>query len=101
MRVGKLCIPFMLQSETLTEDVTLGQVGVWSDVATFWGSLDPLSASDDFTHESTVRARSDLSPVTGMRLSWSNRFFLILDVQKVDEKERWLRLRLREVLELN
>ncbi len=101
MRVGDLCIPFMLQSETLTEDLTLGQVGVWGDVATFWGSLAFLAGADDVTHESTVRARSDLLPTTGMRLSWANRYFLILDVQKVDEKERWLRLQLREVLELN
>ncbi|MGE0109108.1 MAG: hypothetical protein AB7S81_05005 [Bdellovibrionales bacterium] len=86
MRIGDLRVPFTLQSQDVNGD--------WSNVQSLWGSLD-LYTNGGYSHLAVVRA-FETSIVTGMRLAYGARYFLITKIEKVEEKDVWLRLFLQE-----
>lgn len=91
MRVSKLRIPFTLQQQAPD--------GIWGNDQSLWGSLG-MSSGADYTHVSVVRA-GELEINTGMRLVHDARIFLIINVDKIEERKRWVRLSLNEIKTLN
>lgn len=91
MRVGDLRVPFTLQAEDAT--------GAWNNITSLWGSLD-VTYGENVSHETYVRANEDVI-TTGMRLAYDGRYFLVVDMEKYQEKERWIKLSLTEILTLN
>jgi len=106
MRIGGLRKRMTLQRESLVADGFGGQVAQWSDVASLWGSVTPLTgfgaltenAEKRVTHGVTVRYRADVA--TGMRLLLGARSFLIRSVVNRDECGRWLDMVVEEGGEL-
>lgn len=107
MRIGRLNVPFLLQSETLVADGEGGHNGSWLTLASLWGNLrvaseeSPSDLKRKITHHILVRYRTDFEIQTGQRLVKDGRAFLIRAVSNVGEDDRWLRLFVEETKVLN
>ena len=101
--------PGALRSEMAIEAVALapdglgGHVETWSEVATVFALIEPVSASAVFgagqtletvTHRITMRWRDGVA--SGMRLTRAGRIFAIVTVHDPDETGRYLVCRTRE-----
>jgi len=76
------------------------QVVGWQDVAMNWGSLCVVCGQEDVSHEVFILAQGEFDVLTGMRLVKGERKFLIMEVQRLDEGDRWDVLRVQEILKL-
>lgn len=100
---GELRTELALEQMSPVPDGAGGFVESWTDIATLFARLEPVAARDRFgadqtleevTHRVTMRHRTDV--VSGMRLTWGTRRFLVLTVHDPDETGRYLVLRTRE-----
>lgn len=100
---GALRTELSLQQATLTADGLGGHAESWSEVATVFGLVEPVSAATRFgadqsletvTHRITVRFRDDLA--SGMRLTRGGRVFEVVSVHDPDETGRYLVCRAKE-----
>jgi SPP1 family predicted phage head-tail adaptor len=105
VRTGDLRHQVILQSKTEGRDAVGGVVEAWSDVATVWASVEPLDGKEFFAAERVnadattrirMRYRAGVTPV--MRAVYGARIFDIQNVINVDERNRELRLMVREVV---
>ncbi len=94
MAAGDLRKRLTLQRESLSSG---GQTGIWTTVATVWGSIAPSTRYYDYlnserrvTHIIRVRYRSDVTVATGMRFVCGSRVFTVRYVVIDGEKNRWL-----------
>ena len=92
-----------LESATLVPDGAGGHVESWSEVATLFARIEPVSAASRFgadqtletvTHRVTLRHRAGIS--SGMRLRRLGRVFTVVTVHDPDESGRYLVCRVRE-----
>mgnify|MGYP000855457304 CR=1 FL=1 len=92
-----------LESAALVSDGAGGHVENWSEVATFFARIEPVSAVSRFgadqtletvTHRVTLRHRAGVA--SGMRLRRLGRVFSIITVHDPDESGRYLVCRVRE-----
>ena len=92
-----------LQQAALTPDGTGGHGEVWTEIATLFAVIEPITATARFgaaqehetvTHRITLRFRGDLQ--SGMRLVKQERVFSVVNVHDPDETGRYLVCRARE-----
>jgi SPP1 family predicted phage head-tail adaptor len=106
MKIGKLRHRVRLQEYVISKDSFGAEVENWSDTATVWASIEPLSGREYFAAQQinaevstkiTIRYRAGVKPT--MRILFGGRIFEILSVINTEEKNRELILMCREVLE--
>ncbi len=92
MRPGKLRHRLTIQEFTETRDELGDPVETWKDVATVWGSIEPLSGREyytaeqvnaDVTHKVTIRYRA---VEVKNRVLFGDRVFLIESILNTDER---------------
>lgn len=92
-----------VQSLTNTPDNQGGFSTAWTDLATLWGKLEPLSSNERLfgerieyqrSHKCIIRHRSDI--VASMRIVFDSRTFQIKGVRRVDEQRFFMLLDLEE-----
>lgn len=105
VRAGRLRHRVTLQSATTSQDAYGAPVETWSDQATVWAAVEPLSGREFFTvqaeraelsHRIRIRHRADVTP--SWRVSYDSRTFDIETVVNVMERDRELHLMCREVV---
>ncbi|MEP9397195.1 phage head closure protein [Mesorhizobium sp. KR2-14] len=101
---GRLSTELALEACTPTPDGLGGHEQVWSEVASVFAMIEPVSAQVVFgagqmletvTHRITIRWREGVA--SGMRLTKPSRSFDILTVHDPDESGRYLVCRAKEV----
>lgn len=100
MRAGPLRHRITIQEREFTDDPTkLQKQKQWVDVATVWGSIEPLNGHEEtradqevalVTHRVRIRHRDDVK--AEMQLSARGRIFGIEVVKNVNERDRELEL---------
>lgn len=92
-----------LERAALAPDEAGGHAQIWSEVATLFARIEPVSAASRFgadqrletvTHRVTLRHRGDVE--AGMRLTRLARAYEIVTVHDPDETGRYLVCRVRE-----
>jgi len=100
---GALRTRLVLQAVTAEPDGLGGFAESWSDVATVFARIEPVSADSRFgagqtleaaTHRITLRRRAGVE--ADMRFAGSGRVFRIVTVHDPDESGRYLLCRTRE-----
>jgi len=100
---GALRHRLVLQAVTTVPDDLGGFAESWSDVATVFARIEPVSADSRFgagqtleeiTHRIVLRRRGDIE--ADMRFAGGGRFFRIITVHDPDESGRYLLCRTRE-----
>lgn len=108
MRAGRLRQRVTIQEPTETQDSYGEPVATWSDLATVWAAIDPLSGRETFggeqyqarlTHRVTMRYRSDLQVSAKMRIKHgASRYLQVQTVSEPGGNHREWRLLCSEVL---
>lgn len=97
--IGSLRRRVTLQTETRVSDEAGGYTSGWSDVATVWAEITPLSGQERYaarriearaTHRARLRYREGVT--SSMRLAHDGRIFNIRAVLDRSEAGRWLEL---------
>ncbi|MEO3998560.1 phage head closure protein [Mesorhizobium sp. CAU 1732] len=100
---GSLRHEVAVEAAALIPDGAGGHAESWSEIATLFARIEPVSAQarygadqtlETMTHRITLRFRADIA--SGMRLRKSSRLFEILTVHDPDETGRYLICRARE-----
>jgi SPP1 family predicted phage head-tail adaptor len=100
---GALRTELALETNTPVSDGLGGYAESWSEVATVFALIEPVSARSVFgagqaletvTHRITIRARDGVA--SGMRFAKGGRSFEIVTVHDPDETGRYLVCRTRE-----
>ena len=100
---GSLRSELALESCATVADGLGGHAEVWSEVATVFARIEPVSAQSVFgagqtlesvTHRVTMRWRDGVA--TGMRFTKQGRILAIVTVHDPDERGRYLVCRTRE-----
>ena len=103
MRLGQLRKRVTLQAETPTTDGAGGYALAWTNIATVWAEIVPVSGKKlsfaehlegRVTHHVTLRYQSVVT--TDMRLAYNGRVFNIHAVLNFEERNRWTELLVEE-----
>ena len=103
MSIGDLSKRVTLQHPTKVSDGMGGWTVTFTDAATVWGSVWPVSANDTIqanatvmvvTHRIRIRYRSVLK--TSWRVSWAGRYFTIVSIIDPNTDHKFLDLLCRE-----
>jgi SPP1 family predicted phage head-tail adaptor len=103
MDAGQLRHRVVIQSKARTDDGGGGGSVTWSDVATVWANIKPLSGmqrlkaeqvESSVTHTITIRYRSGLDD--SMRVTYAGRIFMVTSLIDPDERKAWLSLMCEE-----
>lgn len=104
MKIGTLRHRIQIQTKTISEDSLKQQTESWTDVATVWARIEPLSGREYFQARQetaevsvkvTMRYRNDIVP--SMRLRFEDRIFEVLSVINPEERCILLLLMCKEV----
>ena len=99
MQAGLLRKRLTLQQRSKSQDSYGQPLLTWSDVATVWGEIVPLSGSESVSadslqastsHQITIRYRSGVN--TALRIKYGVRLFDIQNVLNQDERNKTLTL---------
>lgn len=105
MRAGQLRQRVTIQEKSVTRNSYGEEVITWSDVATVWASVEPLSgrefldaqrAGAEVTTRIRIRYRSGIAPE--MRVTYGDHVYDIKAVIDVEERHREIQLMCREVV---
>ena len=108
LRAGALGQRITLQQRAVAQDATGGQLATWSDVATVWAEVVPLSGREliaaqavasETSHQITMRwqpAFANPKTVAAMRVVMNGRCFNINAAINEDERNRALTLLVAE-----
>lgn len=103
MQIGKLRHRLVIQRENASQDSYGEDVPSWTTFATVWGSVEPLTGREylegkaltaEVTYRIRIRSLSGVTPE--MRVSYDSRYFQIVSVMDVDERNREMILMCRE-----
>ena len=103
-RIGQLRERVEIQTLTRTPGLGGESAITWPTLATVWARVKPMSGNENidagqmaspFTHEVTIRHRSDVGAQTH-RIIWRTREFNILSQANLDERREYLTLRCEE-----
>ena len=92
-----------LQHQTRTPDGMGGFTVTWTDAATVWAAIWPVSASETIqaaqatmtvTHRIRIRFRSVLK--ASWRIAWAGRYFNIVSIIDPNMAHRWLDIMVKE-----
>lgn len=110
IRAGALGQRITLQQRSIEQDVTGGQLSTWTDIATVWAEVMPLSGRELITaqsinsetsHQITLRWQSAFAnpkALAAMRVVFNGRYFNITAAINEDEGNRILTLMATEGL---
>ncbi len=102
--IGSLRYRLRLQSRSTAQDTSGGQVNTWSDIATVWGDIQPLTGAKqvsaqavhaEVTHHVFIRWQPQFAnpqAVAAMRLVFNGRYFNIHAAINEGEGNRFLTL---------
>lgn len=108
LRAGALGQRIRLQQRSVAQDPTGGQLATWTDVATVWAEVVPLSGREliaaqavasETSHQITMRwqpAFADPKTVAALRVVFNGRHFNINAAINEDERNRTLTLLVSE-----
>ena len=106
MDVGNLNKRITLQQSTRASDGMGGFTLAWADVATIWGAIWPVSATEqiqsmqtvgNITHRIRIRYRSVLK--SSWRIKYGNRYFAIVAPPiNPEERNEWLDILCKEAV---
>jgi SPP1 family predicted phage head-tail adaptor len=103
MRLGQLRKRITIQSETSTPDGAGGYTLGWTNVATAWGEITPITGNEPYvaahleghvTHHVQMRFQSGIT--TDMLMTYNSRLFKIRAVLNTDERNQWMELLVEE-----
>lgn len=103
MKIGKLRQRVAIQNFIATRDSFGAEVPAWTDVATVWASVTPVSGKEYFASgqvnaevstKITLRYRSGITPK--MRAVFEDRTFEIISVLNFEERDIELNLMCKE-----
>ena len=110
MRAGKLTKSVIIQSPTGDRDAVGERTTTWTNVATVWASIDPLSAREIFaaaqaqsevTQKVMIRYDSSISAITNAwRVAYGSRYLVVEGVRNIDEKNEMYELMCSEGLKV-
>ena len=95
--IGSLRHRLIVQRPDRTLDAGGGATIIWTDIATVWGAVEPISGRETIvaerpqatvTHKVRVRYRADVD--ARMRILFGSRSLNIRSVINQDERGRWL-----------
>ena len=101
--IGSLNKRITLQYETKTADGMGGFSVVWTDSATIWAAIWPISANETIqsmqtdmiiNHRIRIRYRSGVLP--NWRINFGSRYFNIVSIINPSERGEWLDLMCKE-----
>jgi SPP1 family predicted phage head-tail adaptor len=101
--IGDLKHRIALQYQSRTADGMGGATVAWTDSATVWAAIWPVSAAETIqadkgtmtiTHRIRIRYRAGVA--AGWRVSWESRYFNIVSIIDPNMAHRWLDLMCRE-----
>jgi SPP1 family predicted phage head-tail adaptor len=101
MRIGELRKRVTVQAEQATTDNAGGYGLGWTDVATVWAEIKPVSGNKIYTaqhleghvtHEITMRWQSGTAITTDMRILYGARLFNIRAVENTGERNQFLEI---------
>ncbi len=104
LEAGRLDKRVTLQAHGITQDANGTPVEGWSDVATVWAAVEPLSGREFFAaaqvqaeqmQRITIRYRTGVT--AAMRVAWAGRLFDITAVIDWRERHEALQLMCREL----
>lgn len=104
MKIGELRHRVILQRKTVTEDELKQQTESWTDIATVWASIEPLSGREYFAAKQvnseisakiTIRYRKGIN--SAMRVLFGGRIFEVQSVTNPEERCKSLILLCEEV----
>lgn len=105
MRAGQLRHRITIQECTEPRDSAGSTTEHWSDVATLWGSIEPLKGREYFEAQQVnadveirIRTRYKAGIIPKMRVIHGSRHFNILVVIHPDERKRELELLVKEAV---
>ena len=93
-----------MEAASIVSDGGGGHSEIWSEVATFFALIEPVTARSRFggdqtletlSHRVTIRYRADVT--SGLRLKHGRRILKILTVHDPDETARYLVCHTREI----
>ena len=105
MRIGSLNKRIMLQYTTKVSDDMGGFTSTWTNAATVWAAIWPISAREQvqsmketmtISHRIRIRYRSVLKP--DWRVKFGNRYFNIVSIINQNEKNEMLDLMCKEAV---
>lgn len=103
MGIGDLKKRVTLQHQTKVADGMGGFVTTWTEAATVWAAIWPVSATETIqsamatmtiTHRIRIRYRSVLK--ASWRVSWAGRYFNIVSIIDPNMSNRWLDILVKE-----
>ena len=106
MNPGDLRQILIIQKKIPTRGASGEEVIIWSEVATVWGSAEPLRGQEyleatrlqaDLDIRFRIRYRDGIKP--SMRVTYNNRYFNIVSVIQVQEQRRDIQLMCKELIE--
>lgn len=106
MKIGDLRHRITLQKLEMVQDSYGQPTETWTDVATVWAAVNPISGREFFqaetinseiTHKILIRHRAGIEP--SMRVKFKDRIFTILSVINFQEKNEALQLMCKELIE--
>lgn len=103
MRVGLLDKRVILQSPAGSRDAVGERVTTWTDVATVWAQINPLSVKEQIaaaqsrgsiTHKIMIRYSAEVSAVThAWRVTYGARVFTVDGpARNINERDRYIEL---------
>lgn len=105
MNPGQLRHRITIQQKTRVQNEYGEEIADWVDVASVWASVNPISGREFFaaeavnsevTHKINMRYRSGITP--DMRVKFKERYFQIIVVMNLQEKNVELQLLCKELV---
>ncbi|GIW49202.1 MAG: head-tail adaptor protein [Caloramator sp.] len=106
MKIGDLRHRVTLQKLEMVQDSYGQPTETWTDVATVWAAVNPISGREFFqtetinsevTHKILIRYMQGVKPA--MRIKFKDRIFNILYVINFEERNETLQLMCKELIE--
>ena len=109
MRAGKLRHRVEIQASTPTQDATGQPIDSWATVTggTVWAAIEPISGREfvaagsfqaEVSHFITLRWDSTITLTPRNRVKFGTRYFSIVSVRNVEERNRMWELGCKEVV---
>ena len=102
-KIGSLNKRITLQHQTKVSDSMGGFTVTWSDAATVWAGIWPVSANEQVQAQATVmtishriRIRYRSAFKSSYRIKFGTRYFAIVSVINQNEKNEWLDILAKE-----
>ena len=105
MRAGQLNKTIVLQEPTRTADGMGGSTETWSDNATIWAAIWPISANEvirssqavmEISHRIRIRYRSGV--LSSWRIKFGARYFNIISIINKNESNEYLDIMAKETV---